>query len=603
MQPSPFDPGTLHTRLFHSGPVAMAITNPADGRFLDVNAAFANLVAVPSADLLADGDVAGRQFQFRLDGFPEDQALPREPAARSEGQLCTARGEFHEVLVSTQLVEWDGRQFLMHIIQDMTAIKQTEIVVRASQARFRLYFNAVPLPVFVYDAHTLEILDLNPAAVSQYGYTREELLALTMLDIRPPDERTKYLGLVQTLSSDMARFGIWIHQKKDSTTMPVDVTSYALELGGRVVRLAVCRDVGEQLRMEAALRASEERHRIIAEVTNDVLWDINFATNGIVFSEGMADVFGYTLTREEPVEWWLRHIHPAEREAVRVKFDAAIAGSDVDWTDTYRFLRRDGSYAHVRDRGHIFRDKDGAPARMVGAMIDITRQIEVQEAATQAALEERRRLARDLHDAITQSLYSLSLLAEVARRRAEQGDMAATTEGINRLGDLAQQSLKEMRLLVHELRPPLLQKEGLVAALQARLDTVERHSGVRARLVAQLDQTLSPQVQLHYYLVAEEALNNALKHAAASAVEVHLRSVHGAAANTLVMEISDNGKGFDPATINASGGMGLTNMRERMETLGGRLEVDSSPEKGTTIRVYVDIGDENHGKRNSDTDL
>jgi len=69
------------------------------------------------------------------------------------------------------------------------------------------------------------------------------------------------------------------------------------------------------------------------------------------------------------------------------------------------------------------------------------------------------------------------------------------------------------------------------------------------------------------------------------------------------MEISDNGKGFDPATINASGGMGLTNMRERMETLGGRLEIDSSPEKGTTIRVYVDIGDENHGKRNSDTDL
>ena len=99
-------------------------------------------------------------------------------------------------------------------------------------------------------------------------------------------------------------------------------------------------------------------------------------------------------------------------------------------------------------------------------------------------------------------------------------------------------------------------------------------------------------MQNELFRVAEEALNNALKHAAASAVWVIIRSGDG----TATLEIADNGRGFDPATAADSRGMGLTNMRERMEKLGGRLEIDSSPEKGTTIRVSMNIGNETHGK-------
>lgn len=593
MQPPPFAPGTLFSRFFHASPVAMSLTSLADGRYVDVNQAFARLVDVDREALLDPGRAEWHRFHMLDGGLSPARELTQGLATTEQGyRLRTARGELRHVIASSQIEEWEGQHYLLTLIQDLTAIKQTEVALRASQTRFRLFFNSVPLPVFVYDLETLRILDLNPAAARHYGYTREELLALNMLDIRPVEDRPKFLDHVPTMPPETTRFGIWMHQKKDGTPMAMEVTGYALELEGRVVRLAVCRDVSEQLRMEAALRASEARHRIIAEVTNDVLWDVDFGTDEVTFSDGLLDVFGYKLTRPVPVEWWIHHIHPAEREPVRTRFDDALSGQEPEWTDTYRFRRRDGSFAHVHDRGYIFRDGNGTPTSMVGAMIDITRQIEVQEAATQAAMEERRRLARDLHDAITQSLYSLSLLSEVARRRAERGDMKATYEQINRLGELAQQSLKEMRLLVHELRPSLLQKEGLAAALQARLDTVERHSGIRARFVAELDQKLSPQVQLQYYRVAEEALNNALKHAAASAVRVHIRSGGGVAA----MEITDNGKGFDPATMAASRGMGLTNIRERMENLGGCLEVDSTPGQGTTIRVYMDIGSETHGK-------
>jgi len=590
MQPSSFTPATFFDRFFHASPVAMSITDPAGGRYLDVNQAFARLVDVDRPALLNLNGADEQPFQFLFDDSSAD--APGNPAARREGLLRIGRGELYNVIASSQPVERAGQPFLLTIIQNLTAIKQSEIVFQATQARFRLFFNSVPLPVFVYDMKSQRILDLNPAAARHYGYTREEMLALDGLAIRPATDHKKFLDYLPTLPPEPTRLGVWTHMAKDGTLMAMEVTGYALELDGRVVRLAVCRDVTEQLRMEAALRASEERHRIIADVTNDVLWDIDFRTDGIVFSEGMMDVFGYTLTQDVPVEWWVQHIHPTEREAVRVRFDAAVAGHDIEWTDTYRFLRLDGTYAHVRDRGHIFRDEDGAAVRMIGAMIDITRQIEVQEATTQAAMEERRRLARDLHDAVTQSLYSLSLLAEVARRRAEQGDMKATTDGVNRLGELAQQSLKEMRLLVHELRPLQLQKEGLAAALQARLDTVERHSGVRAHFTAELDQKLPSQVQLQYYRVAEEALNNALKHAAASAVWVIIRSGDG----TATLEIADNGRGFDPATAADSRGLGLTNMRERMEKLGGRLEIESSPGEGTTIRVSMNIGNETHGK-------
>src|SRR5690606_20772778 len=184
-----------------------------------------------------------------------------------------------------------------------------------------------------------------------------------------------------------------------------------------------------------------------------------------------------------------------------------------------------------------------------------------------------------------------SLLSETARRTAEQGDHRATHDYLNRLGELAQQCLKEMRLLVHEMSPSVLEKEGLAGALQARLDAVERHSGIRAQLVVDIKQKLSPPVQLQYYRVAEEALNNALKHAAATSVRVNIHADE----HTILMEIDDNGKGFDPEAAESSGGVGLIGMRERIERLGGSMTVDSAPGKGTVIRVQLSNGNGNNG--------
>ena len=226
---------------------------------------------------------------------------------------------------------------------------------------------------------------------------------------------------------------------------------------------------------------------------------------------------------------------------------------------------------------------------------------QAQEAREQRALlEERNRLARELHDAVTQSLYSISTLAGAWRRQIDAGHLQPQKEQIGELGELAQQALREVRLLIYELRPTELEEEGLVGALYRRLETVEQRAGIKIRLLISDDAgrpypvasegrqgmvdfyRLPTPVEHGLYRIAQEALNTALKHSRATAVTLSILLGR----STLALEVKDNGCGFNtqhapPATA----GFGLSSMKERAENLGGRLVVLSSPEGGTTVRV------------------
>lgn len=206
-----------------------------------------------------------------------------------------------------------------------------------------------------------------------------------------------------------------------------------------------------------------------------------------------------------------------------------------------------------------------------------------QQAEQLAVMEERSRLGRDLHDSVTQSLYSLTLFAEVGRRSVEAGDFKQVSDYMVRLGQVAQQSLKEMRLLVYELRPAALETEGLVGAIQQRLDAVEKRAGVEARLLVESMAELPPSVEEGLYRIAQEALNNSLKHAAATSVTVRIR----VDVDWAELEVADNGLGFDPGQTRDSGGIGMTSMRERAERLDGSLTIISKPGEGTRLTVSL----------------
>jgi signal transduction histidine kinase len=201
-----------------------------------------------------------------------------------------------------------------------------------------------------------------------------------------------------------------------------------------------------------------------------------------------------------------------------------------------------------------------------------------------AVLEERTRLARELHDSVTQSLYSLVLLSEGWRRTLPNDGQAQVEDYLHRIGEITQQALKEMRLLIHELRPLALEEVGLHGALLRRLDAVEKRAGVDARILADDLLKLPPQVEEELYRIAQEALNNALKHAQADSVVIHIGAENG----HIVLEVTDNGCGFDPTAVDRMGGMGLASMRERARALGGFLTIASAPNEGTTVKVTVE---------------
>ena len=200
-----------------------------------------------------------------------------------------------------------------------------------------------------------------------------------------------------------------------------------------------------------------------------------------------------------------------------------------------------------------------------------------------AALDERTRLARDLHDSVTQSLYSMTLYAEAAARQVDAGNSEQVIDHLRSLRDTSRDALREMRLLIYELQPPEIEHTGLAAALRARLQGVETRGGVRAELVQDGDEAISISAQQELYLIAREALNNSLKHARATFIKVRLCY----RPEMTVMEIEDDGIGFDSEVGMEAGGMGLRTMRERAEHLGAQLDVGTATGAGTTIRVTL----------------
>ncbi|MBU2611326.1 MAG: GAF domain-containing protein, partial [Chloroflexi bacterium] len=197
-------------------------------------------------------------------------------------------------------------------------------------------------------------------------------------------------------------------------------------------------------------------------------------------------------------------------------------------------------------------------------------------------LAERQRLVRDLHDSVTQKMYGLLAFTEAAQAGLETGATDKLAAALARIAENARQALKEMRLFLFEMQPVNLEREGLVAVLNQRIAAVESRADIKARLLVDKNILIPMDKEVELYFIAQEALNNVLRHAQAESVTVRLKQQK----ENFVLEIVDDGRGFDPKT-NDKGGMGLRNMRERVSQMGGKMKIVSTPEKGTKITVLV----------------
>ena len=207
-----------------------------------------------------------------------------------------------------------------------------------------------------------------------------------------------------------------------------------------------------------------------------------------------------------------------------------------------------------------------------------------EQAQQLAVLEERQRLGRELHDSVTQTLYSVTLYAQAAHMAMLAGKQNEAIENLDELRNMAREAMTDMRLLIFELHPPRLEEEGLAAALQGRLASVETRTGLQTELHVEEERRLPLSVEEELYWIAQEALNNVVKHAQAQKVTVRLLFDD----ETARLEVRDDGKGFEPATARQSGGMGLRGMEERAQRINGKLEIESALGQGTTLRATVE---------------
>ncbi|HLZ27667.1 MAG TPA: histidine kinase [Chloroflexota bacterium] len=292
------------------------------------------------------------------------------------------------------------------------------------------------------------------------------------------------------------------------------------------------------------------------------------------------------LCRDEPVV--IPDVRTLHAESGLRQFEGADSGvvRSLMWIPLVVRQQIIGILTIANATPDAFRDRDTTLAlgiaRQAAVAIENAR---LHERTRQAAvLEERQRLARELHDSVTQALYGISLYAEAADRALADGDIEPVATNLRDVRETTQEALGEMRLLIYELRPPFLEEYGLAAALRTRLKAVETRAGLVTDFESDGEdvQRLAPETEQELYRLAQEALNNVLKHAHAQRVRVRL----AVDTDRTTLEVADDGVGFKP-TSRGVDGFGLPGMRERAARLGGTLQVESSPGAGTRVRVEI----------------
>lgn len=349
--------------------------------------------------------------------------------------------------------------------------------------------------------------------------------------------------------------------------------------------------------IEKANRQQEEileRNQLLGMATNDAIWDYNMVTKECYTNRTLQELFGYTADElQDNYHWWTNNLHPDDKDRVLDTIDAKLDMGGTVWQDEYRFRCKDGSYKTIFDRGFILRNKSGRPYRLIGAMQDVTDQRalqqqlietqtkhkdEVAKSVLQAEEAERKKLGEELHDNINQLLGVVKLYIQHALVNPKMRE-----ELLRKSAGYITQTIEEIRDLSRSLLPPALHEQGLLESLHQLIEDIRQAKDIHFKIEhAGFDEAQVPDnKQLVIYRIIQEQLNNVLKHAHATTVEIHLARHNG----RVQLTVEDNGAGFDPAQ--SKPGMGLNNIRNRIEVFNGEMEIRSAPGKGCMLAVRL----------------
>ncbi|MFB2897448.1 AAA family ATPase [Aerosakkonemataceae cyanobacterium BLCC-F50] len=346
--------------------------------------------------------------------------------------------------------------------------------------------------------------------------------------------------------------------------------------------LLLSQEIEERQRIENALRQSEEQRRLAMDVSHIGSWDWNLVENTIDWDDNHVRLLGLVPDEvESSYQAWRDRVHPEDIERVEQAVAVALA-THTDFAAEYRVVYPDGSVRWLVGRGRGIYNEAGQPVRMLGVILDISDR-KLAEAAS--ILEERNRMAREIHDTLAQSFTGI-LLQVGAATQVVADDPEATQVHLEMIDELARTGLTGARRSVAALRPQLLEEGNLANALH-RLVTQMRAT-IDTVLIYETQGTaysLPADVENNLLRIGQEALTNAIKYACAGEIRVELAYNQ----TQCILRIKDNGRGFGVGCAPLSSGFGLLGMSERAERIGAQLSIQSQPGQGTEILVVVGV--------------
>lgn len=487
------------------------------------------------------------------------------------------------------------------VIHDNTGQKKMLVELQQRDEKFQQLIATAADALILVNTEGRIVL-ANQQAATLLGYEQDELLRINVEELIPfrfreihGRQRVSYTANPHTRSSDIVMDIMARH--KTGREIPVDIGLGYLNTSEGLLISADIRDITRRKQMEEALRVSQENFMSYFNMGAVGMCVTTPNQNWVEVNDQLCQMLGYS--KEELKNFtWSQLTYPDDLHADLELFNQTLRGERDTYQMDKRFIRRDGGILHTSMFVTCQRFPNGSPRYFLASLVDISERVE-QEAALRAAqeqlagqqravavIEERQRLARDLHDSVSQSLHSLNLFSETLASSLEKDNKARALQLAERLQESARQALKEARLMLYQLQPSELEAEAdLVREIEARLDSVEERAGVRASLKVRGDARQCPVAwRENLFRITIEALNNSLKHAQARNLTVALRCDD----SKVEIKITDDGIGFDHQRARG-GGMGLRTMRERAEMLGGTLEVRSSPGAGTSVIVCVRV--------------
>ena len=512
-----------------------------------------------------------------------------------------------------------------------------EAALRESEARFRAIFNGTGDGLII-TATDGRVVEINPAACAMFGYAREDAIGLPLSTLTDFGSHARLEDLLKRIVKGEASIVRAVNSRRDGTPFDVEVHSRGFTYAGEPHVLSVVRDVTDRVHSVQLLEQRvQERTRELStllQISRDVASTLQLEPLltktldllGEVVSYDAAAIFA--LDDQDHLDlldyrgpWSIldlpRHWELSELEHIRMVVERRQPLTIPDVHATTRRARawqqtwgkklgvlaiHSTSWLGVplvakdcvigaltlehADPGHftlLHAKLALAFANQVAVAFENAR---LHEAAQRlAVLEERQRIARELHDSVSQALYGIGLGARTARATLDD-EPAQAMQALTYVLGLAQTALADMRAILLELRPDVLEQDGLISALDKQVASLRTRYDLQISTDLPEEPAISEDVKEALYRVAYEALGNIVKHAQAHHVSVEL----AIAGREISLSIRDDGVGFDTGGT-YPGHFGLQSMRERTQRLGGRLIIDSAPTGGTCVRAVIPFTD------------